>query len=59
MDFFILNKLAKVTVEIGTNDKLLIILAELEKPIPQPSIFAEGWTNQLPRHSKRYEVEKK
>lgn len=54
----ILKKLAEVTLEIGTNDKLLRILAELEKPIPKPSIFAEGWTNPLPRHRKRYEVEK-
>ena len=54
----ILKKLAEVSLEIGTNDKLLKILAELEKPIPQSSIFVEGWVNPLPRHRKQYEVEK-
>ncbi len=54
----ILKKLAEVTLEIGTNDKLLRILAELEKPIPQSSLFVEGLVNPLPRHRKRYEVEK-
>ena len=49
----ILNKLA----EIGTNDKLLRILAELEKPVPN-SLFAEGFVPQLPRHRKLNEVEK-
>ena len=51
----ILKKLAEVTL---TNDKLLRILAELEKPIPQSSIFVEGLVNPLPRHRKQYEVEK-
>lgn len=54
----ILKKLAEVTLEIGTNDKLLRILAELEKPIPQSSIFVEGWVNPLPRHRKLNEVDK-
>lgn len=54
----ILKKLAEITLEIGTNDKLLRILAELEKPIPQSSIFVEGWVNSLPRHRKQDEVEK-
>jgi hypothetical protein len=40
------------------SDKLLRILAELEKPIPQPSIVVEGWVNPLPRHRKRSMVEK-
>lgn len=34
------------------------ILAELEKPIAESSLFVEGWVPQLPRHRKRYEVEK-
>ncbi len=34
------------------------ILAELEKPIAESPIFVEGWLPQLPRHRKRYEVEK-
>ena len=54
----VLKKLAEVTLEIGANDKLLRILAELEKPIPQPSIFVEGFVNPLSRHRQRYEVEK-
>lgn len=54
----ILKKLAEITLEIGTNDKLLRILAELEKPIPQSSIFVEGWVNPLPRHRKQDQVEK-
>ena len=41
------------------NDKLLIILAELEKPIPQPSIVFEALSNPLQRHRKqKKQVEK-
>lgn len=54
----ILRKLAEVILETATNDKLLRILAELDKPIPQSSIFVEGWVNLLPRQRKRNEVEK-
>lgn len=54
----ILKKIAEVTLEIGTNDVLLRILAELEKPVPEPTIFVEGWINPLPRHRKRNVVEK-
>jgi len=54
----LLKKLADVTLEIGTNDKLLRILAELEKPIPEPTIFVEGWVNPLPRHRRLDVVEK-
>lgn len=54
----ILKKLAEVTLEIGTNDTLLRILAELEKPIPQPSIVVEAWSNPLPRHRKQVEKPK-
>ena len=39
----VLKKLVEVTLEIGTNDMLLKILAELEKPGPQPSIIVEGF----------------
>lgn len=38
----ILKKLAGVTLKINTNDKLLRLLAELEKPISEPTIFVEG-----------------
>lgn len=49
-------KLAEVTLEIGTNDKLLRILVELKKPVSN-SLFAEGFIPQLPRHRKLNEVE--
>ena len=52
----ILKKLSEVTLEIGTNDKLLRILAELEKPVPK-SLFAEGFKPLLPRHRKLNKVE--
>ena len=54
----ILKRLGEVTLEIGTNDKLLRILAELEKPISESPIFVEGWMPQLPRHRKLNGVEK-
>ena len=34
------------------------ILAELEKPIRQPSIVVEAWSNPLPRHRKQVEKNK-
>ena len=49
---------AAVILEFGANNKLLRILAELEKPIPKPSIFVEGFVNPLSCYKQRYEVEK-
>lgn len=54
----ILKKITEVTLEIGTNQKLWRILAELEKPMPQSSILVKGWLTPLPRHINRNNVKK-
>lgn len=53
----IISKVSEAEWDIPSINKILKKLAELKKPIPQSSIFVEGWVNPLPRHRKRDEVE--
>ena len=50
----ILQQLIELSLKIGSNDKLMRILAELEKP----TIFVDGWIPQLPRHRNQNAIEK-
>lgn len=43
-----LKKLTELTLEIKSNDKLMKILEELEKPIAVSLLFVKKWVPQLP-----------
>ena len=50
----LLKKLVELSIEIGSNNELMRILVEVEKP----TIFVDEWIPQLPRHSKLNAIEK-
>ena len=63
----ILERIADAILSVGSNEKLLKILGELEKPMkpsvltvtPSTSVFVEGFLPRLPRHRRQNEVESK
>lgn len=46
----ILKRVMEIALKYGTNEDVIRMLAELQKPLPQSTIFVEGWVNPLPQY---------